>query len=84
MKMKQGELLNIQILPQADDPSFEQRESGMAHTSYREETAFYRRFSRETSSGLNNCSGNISNQASLWAAFPPIPSGRCSIGRCAV
>ena len=40
MKMKQGELLNIQILPQADDPSFEQRESGMAHTSYREETAF--------------------------------------------
>ena len=39
--MKQGELLNIQILPHADNPSFEQRESGVTHTSYQEETAFF-------------------------------------------
>lgn len=40
-KMEKGQLMNIQILPKTDDPSFEQRESGVTHTTYLEETAFY-------------------------------------------
>ncbi len=39
--MSNGKLLNIQIVPSANDPLFEQRESGIVHTSYMEETAFY-------------------------------------------
>ena len=39
--MKQGQLLNIRVLPKASDPSFEQREQGLAHTSYLQETIFY-------------------------------------------
>lgn len=35
------ELLHIQILPAARHPEFEQRESGVTHTSYAEEQAFY-------------------------------------------
>ncbi|MCC8023548.1 MAG: AraC family transcriptional regulator [Clostridiales bacterium] len=39
--MKQGQLIHIQIAPSADNPSFAQRESGVTHTSYQQETAFY-------------------------------------------
>lgn len=39
--MKNEKLLNIQIVPSADNPLFEQRESGITHTSYLEETAFF-------------------------------------------
>ena len=39
--MDNGKLLNIQIVPSEKDPWFEQRESGIVHTSYMEEVAFY-------------------------------------------
>lgn len=39
--MSKGELINIKILPHTDNPLFEQRESGITHTSYLEETAFF-------------------------------------------
>lgn len=39
--MKDGQLLNVRILPRTDNPIFEQRENGITHTSYMEETAFY-------------------------------------------
>ena len=39
--MKTGRLLNIQILPKTSNPFFEQREHGIAHTSYLEETVFF-------------------------------------------
>lgn len=39
--MKQGELYNIRVLPKVADPSFSQREHGITHTSYLEETAFF-------------------------------------------
>lgn len=34
-------LINIKILPNASDPVFDQRETGVLHTSYLEEIAFY-------------------------------------------
>ena len=39
--MKQEQLLNIQVLPKASNPTFEQREQGIAHTSYLEEVIFF-------------------------------------------
>lgn len=39
--MKQGQLLNIRILPHTKHPSFEQREMGVTHTPHLEEIAFY-------------------------------------------
>lgn len=39
--MKPKQLINIQILPRTENPLFEQRETGVVHTSYLEETAFY-------------------------------------------
>lgn len=39
--MQRKELLNIQVLPKSENSDFQQRESGMAHTSYMEETAFF-------------------------------------------
>lgn len=38
--MEQGKLLNIQIVPTSDDQYFAQRENGVTHTSYMEETIF--------------------------------------------
>lgn len=38
--MQEGKLLSIQILPDAENPIFEQRESGLTHTTYLEETVF--------------------------------------------
>lgn len=39
--MEPKQLINIQVLPRTENPSFEQRETGVLHTSYLEETAFY-------------------------------------------
>lgn len=38
--MEENKLFSIQIVPGSDDTVFQQRESGIAHTSYLEETAF--------------------------------------------
>uniref|UniRef100_UPI003FEDFF35 hypothetical protein n=1 Tax=Candidatus Fimivicinus sp. TaxID=3056640 RepID=UPI003FEDFF35 len=79
--MKQGELLNIQILPHADNPSFEQREDGVTHTSYQEETAFFafvqqgnvemvkQRLEAYLSSGIviGRLSNNSIRQMQYWA-----------------
>lgn len=39
--MPQGKLFNVRIMPQTPDSAFIQREHGIAHTSYLEETAFF-------------------------------------------
>ena len=39
--MENNQLINIHILPGVKNPEFEQRESGVTHTSYAEETMFY-------------------------------------------
>lgn len=79
--MKQGELLNIQILPHVDNLSFEQRESGVTHTSYQEETAFFsfvqqgnvemvkRQLGAYLSSGIviGRLSNNSIRQMQYWA-----------------
>lgn len=39
--MKQDSLLNVQVLKNTNNPLFEQRETGVTHTPYLEETAFY-------------------------------------------
>ncbi len=38
---KKSDLVRIQILPASRDPEFQQRESGLTHTSYAEENDFY-------------------------------------------
>lgn len=39
--MEQNDKIQITVLPHVKNPEFEQRESGLAHTSYAEEKAFY-------------------------------------------
>lgn len=57
--MQTKSLLNIQILPSATNPLFEQRETGIAHTSYLEETAFYSFVQSGNIEMINKCIGDF-------------------------
>ena len=59
--MMQGKALSVQVLPSADDPSFDQRESGVTHTPYNQEAAFFSLVEQ----------GDIEQMRRLMGSHPP-------------
>ena len=76
------DLQKIQIVPQEKTgPIFAQRESGVRHTPYQAETAFYNCIKAGDCALLERKMENIFKAASLSGGSPAIRCGRCSIGR---